>query len=203
MNKITLYKEALIKYIKKTENREYGNTKEISIGILFLIIMNRYCKIHNINGHGYFLSHSFIKNYVNLIQNNNYDILLFIRTLTENMNYIIERNKEDIGHKIKSNFYYIVQIVLEEEKILYNKSLFEKVTSFMYILLITAEYITTGDYYNPNMKKLGEYFAYFLINNNQKQHDYDLYNILLKESLINLSLYSDSVKLFIQEFFYQ
>ena len=86
---------------------------------------------------------------------------------------------------------------------LQNKSHFEKVTSFMYILLITAEYITTGDYYNPNMKKLGEYFAYFLINNNQKQHDYDLYNILLKESLINLSLYSDSVKLFIQEFFYQ
>ena len=40
------------------------------------------------------------------------------------------------------------------------------------------------------------------MNNNQKQHDYDLYNTLLKESLINLSLYSDSVKLFIHEFFY-
>ena len=60
-NKINLYKENIIKFIK-TQNQILILDKisdiDYLIGILFLTEMNRYCKTNKISIHGYYISYS-------------------------------------------------------------------------------------------------------------------------------------------------
>jgi len=198
MNKINLYKDALIKYIQKSDNYNY-NDHELSIGILFLIIMNRYCKNNNINAHGYFISHAFIKNYNYILNNQSVNISIIIDNIIKNIEYIATRNNVLIIKKITNNFYFVSKEIIKifndinTEK---NHDIFYKTSKFLYIVLLISEFITTGEYDNPNMIKLGEYFAYFLLTNFKciNVKDFQRYNDLLIESLDNLNLNSETIQ---------
>lgn len=196
MDKITLYKNALYKYIKKEDNIEY-NDDDLIIGILFLIIMNRYCKNSNINGHGYYISHAIIKNYYLIKNNKDIDLKIILSNIIKNIEYIKSRNDDAKTNIIINNFMYISKEIIKICDEIKNNEFDKQVNLLYYLMLLLAEYITIGEYYNPNMIKLGEYFSFIILSKNKNKEYYDYYE-LLKDSLDNLNIKGESINKFLE-----
>ena len=68
-NKINLYKDNLIKFIKTQDQIiKLDKISDIDylIGILFLTEMNRYCKANKISIHGYYIAYSLINLFIKI-----------------------------------------------------------------------------------------------------------------------------------------
>ena len=188
MDYIKQYKKSIINFSKK----ENLNEIEYCIGILFLSIMNKYCKDNDISYHGYFVADSFIILFiyiVNKIKNNNedniYTYLTFYDKLIHNINYMNDRinDKHDVKKNINNNFYkytslindYLIKInnykykKIESE---YNYLMDNLLIPFFYVLFLTSKFMGSGIIENePNLLKISEYYSnifytYILLNNN-------------------------------------
>ena len=210
--KIELYKKSLINYIKndKLDNINY------LIGILFLTEMNRYCKINKLCYHGYYISESIIYLFEHInqkINNKNVDFYntnKFILNVCKNIKYINEQRIEniDIINEINQKLYlYILEIspyfdlINSKFDYTYINIIDKLLKPFFYILLITSKFISTGEYKEPNLLKIAEYYAnilyvYNLINDDNKQELYNLYTkhkTNLNLSMLQLNIYNDTI----------
>ena len=210
--KIELYKESLKKYIKN-ENIEYIN---YLIGILFLTEMNRHCKMNKLYYHGYYIAESIvylyedIKNKINKNKefsiNNN-----LISNICKNIKYLNDQRteNEDIKYKINQNLYlFILEITPHLNQMMskldttYANIIDKLLKPFFYILLITSKFIASGEYKEPNLLKIAEYYAniiyvYNMINiSEDKQELYDLYTkhkTNLNVSILQLNIFNDTI----------
>lgn len=225
MNKsLNLYKKNLIKFVDsqndKIINIDNINDIDFIVGILFLTEMNRFCKNNKINIHGYYISYSFINIFIKiktiiLNHKNNFtifDINHFWTSISKNIDYL--NNREcNINIKNKINF-NLSNLIIEISPFLnkiytFNKfsdniSILELLSNFFYILLLTAYFMGTGNYNNPNLIRLADYYSnifitYFQINYNpncDKQYIYENYlNYInkLNYSIIELNLNSNTL----------
>ena len=135
--KISLYKDNLIKFIIEQKNKiiQIGSIEEIDyiVGILFLTETNRYCKLNKISIHGYYLSYTFI-NIFNKIRkrlNNGYtfgieDQTHFIISFSKNINYL--NSRVDASNTTKNKIlnglpkFQIDILSLLDEIMLFNKN---------------------------------------------------------------------------------
>jgi hypothetical protein len=123
-NKIKLYRENLINFIKTQDNKiillEKINEIDYLIGILFLTEMNRYCKNNNISIHGYYIAYSFInffskirKKLIKSYKLNYNDLNHFWISLANNIDYLNNRvnNANNIKDKINNNLSKLIIIL--------------------------------------------------------------------------------------------
>lgn len=210
--KIDLYKESLKKYIKN-DNIEYIN---YLIGILFLTEMNRHCKLNKLYYHGYYISESIIYLYEDIKQKiiKNKDISInndFISNICKNIKYLNEQRteNENIKSKINQNLYlFILEIIPYLNQItskidLSYANVIDKILKpFFYVLLITSKFMASGDYKEPNLFKIAEYYAniiyvYNMITISEDKQDlYDLYTkhkTNLNVSILQLNIFNDTI----------
>ena len=219
LNNILLYKKALDKFIL-TYKINISNISDIEylIPILFLTEMNRYCKINKISIHGYYIASSILSLFINIKNNILYNKIIcneiitnFIKNISINIQYLNSRLDDSKLIKKKINFNYhnlIIEIIPIINKILLiNKKneLLDFLSNFFYILLIIAKFMGTGDYKDPNLIKLGEYYGNLftcciilennLLDNNLQDlfETYISYKTILFESIYNNNYYSDTI----------
>jgi len=152
-NKLNLYKENIIKFIKNNNLiDDYKNIIEemdYIIGILFLTEMNRYCKINKINIHGYFITIILIKLFIKikkklLTKNIEYDIMdinNFFLYISYNIDYLNSRVdlSNPIRQKINNNF---SKFIIEINDIL------------LYIVKYKKDHSLSSDENKENLNKL-------------------------------------------------
>ena len=219
LNNILLYKKAFHKFIT-TYKIKLPNITEIEslIPILFLTEMNRYCKINKISIHGYYIASTLLSFYLNIKNNILYNkpitqniITNFFKNTSLNIDYLNTRLDDSKLIKKKINFNYhnlIIEITPIIEKILLiNKKndFLDFLSNFFYILLLLAKFMGTGEYKDPNLIKLGEYYGNLficcimidckLIDNNYQDlfETYLNYKTILFESIYNNNYYSDTI----------
>jgi hypothetical protein len=219
LNNILLYKKAFDKFIT-TYKINLPNITEIEylIPILFLTEMNRYCKINKISIHGYYIASTLLSFYLNIKNNILYNkpitqniITNFFKNTSLNIDYLNTRLDDSKLIKKKINFNYhnlIIEITPVIEKILLiNKKndFLDFLSNFFYILLLLAKFMGTGEYKDPNLIKLGEYYGNLficcimidcnLINDNYQDlfETYLNYKTILFESIYNNNYYSDTI----------
>ena len=219
LNNILLYKKAFDKFIS-TYKINLSNITEVEylIPILFLTEMNRYCKINKISIHGYYIASSLlsffisVKNYILYNKTiHHYVITNFFKNISFNIDYLNSRLDDSKLIKKKINFNYhnlIIEIIPIIDKILLiNKKndFLDFLSNFFYILLLLAKFMGTGEYKDPNLIKLGEYYGnlficcimldYKLVDNNYQDlfETYLNYKTILFESIYNNNYYSDTI----------
>lgn len=221
-NKILLYKNNLSKFISEQSNQiiELNNITELDyiIGILFLTETNRYFKNNKINIHCYYLAHTII-NLFRKIQNYNVDSKLFSSDDITHFMYSLSYNIDYLNSRIDDNNIVKIKINNNLSKFIVNIlpifSLIEKTNNtdsiivfskFFYILLQTAQFLGSGNYYNPNLIRLAEYYAHIVttfincnkntnnINNIIIYENYLNYKSKLNYSIIELNLISDTLE---------
>jgi hypothetical protein len=120
-NKINLYKENIIKFIK-TQNQILILDKisdiDYLIGILFLTEMNRYCKTNKISIHGYYIAYSLINLFIKIKKKllkkekiSYKDLNHFWLSLSNNIDYLNSRVDETNVFKTKINNNYCKLII--------------------------------------------------------------------------------------------
>lgn len=192
------------------------------IGILFLTEMNRYCKINKMSIHGYYLAY-FMMGLFHAIRNPqqksnplNYSTH-FITMLCSNMNYmndrvdpsnsvknIINQNQSRLLIKVFPIVNYISEN-LSASTTMCSTTL----SKFFYVLLQTAKFMGSGNYDEPNLLRLSEYytniFYSWMYSTNQMTPDesiefydnYLSYKNKLIYSLIELNLSSETIDVLI------
>lgn len=171
------------------------------VGILFLTETNRYCKLNKISIHGYYLSYTFI-NIFNKIRKKlmfgyNFDIedqTHFILSLSKNLNYLNSRvdNSNLIKNKILNGFpKFQIDILTQFNEIITTsghqintnetnkfcvnnciESWISILSKFFYLLLQIAKFLGSGNYNEPNLLRISDYYA-------------NIFYILLKSDDIN------------------
>jgi len=177
LNNILLYKKAFDKFILTYKiNLPTISEIEYLIPILFLTEMNRYCKINKISIHGYYIACALlsfylsIKNYILYNKNINKDIITnFFKNISLNIDYLNSRLDDSKLIKKKINFNYhnlIIEIIpIIDNILMINKknNFLDFLSNFFYILLLLAKFMGTGEYKDPNLIKLGEYYGNLFI----------------------------------------
>lgn len=207
-NKILQYRQSLNKFVKEQKIKiiliEEITDLDYIIGILFLTEMNRICKLNKLNVHGYYVAHSLINIFHKLrLQKslNSKDILHFMSSMSENITYCNTRISDtNIKSNINTNLNKIYTEILP---ILNNLSEIENCndkiklwSEFFYMLFLISEFMSSGNYFNPNLKRLGEYYAnifYTVILSNQIDKNVDE----IYENYVN---YCDKLKYLFVEF---
>lgn len=220
LNNILLYKKAFDKFIL-TYKINLPNISEIEylIPILFLTEMNRYCKINKISVHGYYIASSLLSFYLSIKNSILYNkpitqniITNFFKNTSLNIDYLNSRLDDSKIIKKKINFNYhnlMIEITTVIDKILLiNKknNFIDFLSNFFYILLLLAKFMGTGEYSDPNLIKLGEYYGNIficcimidckLIENNYQDlfETYLNYKTILFESIYNYNYHSDTIE---------
>lgn len=184
-----------------------GNIEEIDyiIGILFLTETNRYCKLNKITIHGYYMAFTFINIFNKLRKrlNKGYNFEIcdgthFIISLSKNINYLSSRvdTSNPIKNKILTTLpkFNIDILNLLNEIFEFKKNHYESnnnkycdlccndcwisvLSNFFNLLLQTAKFLGSGNYNEPNLLRISEYYAnifYILI----KSDDINFINLL-------------------------
>jgi hypothetical protein len=219
LNNILLYKKAFDKFITSYKiNLPLISDIEYLIPILFLTEMNRYCKINKISVHGYYIASSILLLFINIKNHilynkiiNNDIITIFFKNISHNIDYLNSRLDDTKLIKKKINFNYhklIIEItpIIDRIIIINKKSDFlDFLADFFYILLLIAKFMGTGEYKDPNLLKLGEYYGNLficcimidckLINDNYQDlfETYFNYKTILFESIYSNNYYSDTI----------
>lgn len=174
--KLNLYTLNLIDFItKQPEYKQivsYDSFDQIDyiIGILFLTEMNRYCKLNKINIHGYYLAYSMmvlfrdIRCFQQKLKSLDYSTH-FITMLCSNINYMNDRvdPSNNVKNKINQNqSRLLIKVLPMINYILENICVVESniiLSKFFYVLLQTAQFMGSGNYNEPNLLRLSEYYA--------------------------------------------
>ncbi len=203
--KIGLYKENLIKFIIEQKNKiiQIGNIEEIDyiVGILFLTETNRYCKLNKITIHGYYIAFTFINIFNKIKKKLNEDcefdmndLSHFITSLSKNIDYL--NSRIDISNPVKNKIlnvfpkFNIEALNLLDEIFKYKKNInninlnndyindyINILSKFFYLLLQTAKFMGSGNYNEPNLLRISEYYAniFFIL---LKSNDVNFINLL-------------------------
>lgn len=174
--KLNLYTLNLIDFItRQSESKQiisYELFEQIDyvVGILFLTEMNRYCKLNKINIHGYYLAYSVMVLFRNIrcsqqkLKSLDYSTH-FITMLCSNINYMNDRvdASNSVKNKINQNqskliigVLPIINYILENICVVEINIILSK---FFYVLLQTAQFAGSGNYNEPNLLRLSEYYT--------------------------------------------
>ena len=244
LNNILLYKKAFDKFININKIK-INNISDIDylIPILFLTEMNRYCKKNNIQIHGYYISTSLMNIFNKIVEMVYFDkeiqaieIINLIKNISINVEYLNTRvdNNNKIKKKINYNYHnFIIELSKNLEELISYKKNFNKsnvsirnkkydenvFSKFFFILLMIAKYIGSGEYDEPNLIKLGQYYSnifiiylrlLYKINDNKNETDsismetesrsnltimekFLNHKTVLLNSIINLQIHSDTI----------
>lgn len=176
---INTYKNNIIKFIQTKQSNLLDNLQDIDYlyGILFLTELNRYCKICELNIHGYYIAFTLIYLFNNIRLNNLIkldNIIHLFKYLGYHIDYLNKRivDKNNIKNKINNNiglFLVKVSEILDNliiDSTINNNNLF-------ILLLYIAKFMGSGNYIDPNLDRIAYYYSnifytYILILKNKK-----------------------------------
>lgn len=176
---INTYKNNIIKFIK---TRQYSNLLinlqdiDYLYGILFLTELNRYCKLCELNIHGYYIAFTLIYLFNNIRLNNllNIDnVLHLFKYIGYHIDYLNQRivDKNIIKNKINKNCgLFLIKVNEILENIINNPTINNN--NLFILLLYIAKFMGSGNYIDPNLDRIAHYYTnifntYLILLNNK------------------------------------